>query len=134
MFVRNRTWRSSSFLATAFAMWGQQPADGETDAPLHLAHVLRLPHAGSDGSQPGDEMVLGLTTTADVGSHERLIVWERFESEGDQHTLYLRGGVVGTSRDAQPEAKVVFRPQTPGDYRIVDDGTGVELHRFSLAA
>jgi hypothetical protein len=115
-------------------MWGQQPADTETDAPLHLAHVLRLPVAGADDVQAGEEMVLGLTTTVDVGSHERLIVWERFESEGDQHTLYLRGGVVGTSRDAQPEAKVVFRPQTPGDYRIVDDGTGVELHRFSLAA
>jgi hypothetical protein len=133
MFVRHRTWRSSSFLATALAMWGQQPADDELDAPLHLAHVLRLPTDGAGMVRLGEEMVLGLTTSADVSDRQRLIVWERFESDGDQHTLFLKGGVVPTNRDAQPEAKVVFRPQAPGDYRIVDDGTGAELHRFSLA-
>jgi hypothetical protein len=132
MFVRHRTWRSSSFLATALAMWGQSPSDSETDAPLQLAHVLRLSADGPDAVQPGEEMVLGLTTSVNVANHERLIVWERLESHGNEHTLYLRGGVVGTQRAAEPEAKVVFRPQAPGQYRIVDDGTGAELHRFSL--
>jgi hypothetical protein len=115
-------------------MWGQQPADCETDAPLQLAHVLRLPADGAGMVRLGEEMVFGLTTPVDVSDRQRLIVWERFESDGDQHTLYLRGGVVGTPRDAQPEARVVFRPQAPGQYRIVDDGTGTELHRFTLAA
>lgn len=132
MFVRHRTWRSSSFLATALAMWGQQTPDNETAAPLRLAHVLCLPTADDDTVQVGDEMVFGLTTPVAVADNERLIVWERFESNGDEHTLYLRGGVVGSERTTEAQAKVVFRPQAPGHYRIVDDGTGAELHRFSL--
>ena len=134
MFVRHRTWRSSSILATALAMWGQQRAEGELDVPLQLAHLLRLPTDGVDLARMGEDMVLGLTTPVTMSDQEKLIVWERLESTGDQHTLFLRGGVVAGGREPQSEARVVFRPQAPGVYRIVDDGSGTELHRFSLSA
>lgn len=132
MFVRHRTWRSSSILATALAMWGQQRDDVDQDVPLQLAHVLRLPTDGAEMVRLGEEMVLGLTTPVPMGDHQRLIVWERLESNGDQHTLYLRGGLVSSGREGQTEARVVFRPQASGQYRIVDDGSGKELHQFSL--
>lgn len=134
MFVRHRTWRSSSILATALAMWGQQRAEGELDVPLQLAHLLRLPTAGADMARLGEDMVLGLTTPVAMSEQDKLIVWERLESQGDQHTLYLRGGVVHGGRDPQSEARVVFRPQAAGVYRIVDDGSGTELHTFTLGA
>ncbi|MBC7545980.1 MAG: hypothetical protein H7338_24895 [Candidatus Sericytochromatia bacterium] len=134
MFVRHRTWRSSSILATALAMWGQQSDAGELDVPLQLAHVLRLPTDGADMARLGEDMVLGLTTPTAMSDRQKLIVWERLESEGDRHTLFLKGGVVACNREPQSQARVVFRPQTPGEYRIVDDGTGAELHRFSLVA
>ena len=133
MFVRHRTWRSSSFLAAALAVWGESRPDGEEDVPLQLAHVLRTPRAAADQLRPGEELVLGLTTPQACTAQQRLVVWERLESDGDRHTLLLRGGLVAAPRDAQPEAQVVFRPTEGGVYRVVDDATGTELHRFTVS-
>lgn len=131
MFVRHRTWRSSSLLATALAMWGQDPQTAEFDVPVRLSRVVRFPEGEPT---PGSEILLGIETPEPVGAEQRLVVWERLESRGETHTLFLRGALVPSGRDPSAAARVVFRPQEPGEYRIVDAATAGELHRFRVAS
>lgn len=100
-------------------------ASAVSSVPLELAHAV--------AGEPGAGVLLGLTTPA-PGADKRLVVWERCESDGDRHTVYLRGDLVDGETLSGPAASIVLRPRAPGHYRVVDDCNGHLLHHFHVGA